>query len=475
MGYLREILTSDAVVLELKRRGREARHIHFVDDQDGFRKVPAGLPEDYKQYLGKPLCDMPAPDGSDQSYADYCLLPFLDSVQTLGVKMEVVRSHAKYREGFFVPAIERVLSHMNETKKVLEEISGRRLDQQWSPIQVNENGYLKKRPFVSIDTVAKTIQYLDKAGHQQAIDYQKGQVKLDWRIDWPARWWLMGVNVEPFGRDHATKGGSFDTGKGLMDMVFKFPTPLPIPYNFINRAGQTKKMSASTGNGIDMAEVVQVLPPEVVRYFVFRSPADKLLFFDPENVARLIDEFAELLAKEDKDEADKQLIALCENGVESIVSSVPFSHLVASYQAALRDPARTLAIIARTEHGSAIEAQRETILSELEFIDTWLERWAPDDLKFTLLAQVDPKAFSQSEKNYLCALADKIAAAPEDADGEWFHKAVYEFKDQTDLKPQQLFQTLYKVTIGQNSGPRAGWFLSMLPREWLIARLRLEK
>jgi lysyl-tRNA synthetase class 1 len=474
IGYLREILTSDAVVIELKRRGLKARHVHFVDDQDGFRKVPAGLPEEYVQYLGRPLCDMPAPDSSSQSYADYCLQPFLDSVRMLGVEMKVVRSHQKYREGYFTSAIELVLTHIEDTKKVLEEISGRKLDNQWSPIQVNEDGYLKKRPFVAIDTKAKIIKYLDKDGQEQSISYQNGQVKLDWRLDWPARWWRMGVHIEPFGRDHGTKGGSYDTGKALMDSVFKAPAPMPIPYNFINRAGDTKKMSASKGNGIEMSEVVRVLPPEVVRYFVLRSSPDKPLFFDPEGVAKLIDEFSELLAKEEKEEPDEQLIELCTKGVESIVSTVPFSHLVASYQAALRDPEKTLEIIARTEHSHAVERQRATILGEFKFIDAWLDKWAPEDIKFTLLKAVDSSVFSQAEKDYLRTLADKIASAPSDADGEWFHKAIYELKDHTDLEPRLLFQTLYRATIGKDSGPRAGWFLSMLPRDWMIQRLRME-
>lgn len=474
MGYLREILTCDAVLVELKRRGRKAKHVHFVDDQDGFRKVPSNLPQDYERYLGKPLCDMPAPDGSSQSYADYCLYPFLKSVEALGVDVVIIRSHQKYREGYFTAAIELVLSLIEETKNVIEEVSGRKLDEQWTPIQVNENGYLKKRPFAGIDTSAKTIQYLDKDGQKQIVSYQTGQVKLDWRLDWPARWWLMGVQIEPFGRDHATKGGSYDTGKGLMERVFKASAPLPIPYNFINRAGETKKMSASKGNGIEMSEVVEVLPPEVVRYFIFRSPPDKLLFFDPEGVAKLIDEFSELLAKENKDEADRQLIELCTNEVETIVSSVPFSHLVASYQAALRNSEKTLDIIARTEHRPAVERQREMLLKELSFIDTWLEKWAPEDIKFTLLSNIETFTFTQTEKGYLQALADKIAAAPENADGEWFHKAIYEFKEQAELKPQELFQIVYRATIGKDSGPRAGWFLSILPRDWLIARLRLE-
>ncbi|MBW3568860.1 lysine--tRNA ligase [Candidatus Parcubacteria bacterium] len=475
MGYLREILTCDAVVLELKRRGRKSKHIHFVDDQDGFRKVPANLPEEYAQYLGQPLCDMPAPDGSGQTYADYSLKPFLKSVEALGVEMEVIRSHRKYREGYFVPAIELVLSHIGEVRKVLEEISGRQLDENWSPIQVNEAGCLKKRPFVGINVDQKTIKYLDKNGQEQTAVYKNGRVKLDWRIDWPARWWLQGINIEPFGKDHATKGGSYETGKGLMDRVFKAPAPLPIPYDFINQAGKTTKMSASKGDAIGMRDVVQVLPPEVARFFIFRSPPNKLLFFDPQNVAKLIDEFAELLAKENKDEADKQLIELCENGVDSIVSSIPFSHLVASYQSALRDPNKTIEVISRTEYGPATRNEAGTILAELKFIANWLDKWAPKDIKFSLNETSDKAQFSEAQKDYLRALADKIQKAPANAGGEWFHKAIYDFKDKTELEPKQLFQTLYRVIIGKDSGPRAGWFLSILPRDWLIKRLRFEE
>jgi lysyl-tRNA synthetase class I len=37
-----------------------------------------------------------------------------------------------------------------------------------------------------------------------------------------------------------------------------------------------------------------------------------------------------------------------------------------------------------------------------------------------------------------------------------------------------MFTTLYRALIGQTSGPRAGWFLSILPREWLVKRLSLK-
>jgi lysyl-tRNA synthetase class 1 len=475
MGYLREIITCDAIKLEIENRGRKARHVHFVDDLDGFRKVPAGVPQDYEKYLGKPLCDMPAPDGSNHSYADYALQDFLDSVAKLGIEIDAVRSHEKYRSGFFTEAIEKTLDNLPKTREVLENVSGRKLEPDWAPIQVNEDGYLKNRRFVSIDTAAKKLTYLDADGKERVTSYGAGEVKLNWRLDWPARWWILGVDVEPFGRDHGTKGGSYDTGAALMEEVFKAPAPLPVPYDFVNRAGDTKKMSASTGNGILMSEVVAVLPPEVARYFILRSSPDKLLFFDPQDgVVRLIDEYAELLAKADKTDSDKRLIELSSHGIEPTVSNVPFSHLVSSYQAALKDPTKTLEIIERTE-GEAISPEQQAIIkAELVFIEQWLAKWAPEDVKFALADKADASQFTDEQKQFLSQLADKIAGAPKDADGEWFHKAIYELKEAGNLMPEQVFAPLYQALIGKNSGPRAGWFLSILPRDWLIKRLRLE-
>lgn len=476
MGYLREIITTDAIVRELKRRGRKARHIHFVDDMDAFRKVPSNMPPEYDKYLGQPVCDMPAPDGSDMSYADYALKDFLASTKALGIDMDVMRSHQKYRSGFFTKAIELVLERIDTTKKVLSDISGRQLEEHWTPIQVNEDGYLKNRKFISIDTDKKQIIYEDNDGNQQVAAYDKGDVKLNWRVDWPARWWLLNVQVEPFGREHGTKGGSYDTGVALVKKVFKANPPLPVPYEFINRAGDTKKMSASKGNGILMSEVVRVLPPEIAKYFILRTAPSKQLFFDSEGgVVRIIDEFAELLAKANKTQNEQQLVTLCTQGIKDItVTGVPFSHLVASYQAALKDPKKTMEIIQRTEHASTLKGQENVIEKELKFIDEWLKRWAPEDVKFELTNKANAADYSNPQKNYLSELAAKIEKAPKDADGEWFHKAIYEFKDGVELEPKELFTTLYQVLIGKDSGPRAGWFLSILPREWLIKRLRFE-
>jgi len=218
------------------------------------------------------------------------------------------------------------------------------------------------------------------------------------------------------------------------------------------------------------------MPPEVVRYFVLRAAPSKRLYFDPVNgVVQLMDEFAALAAKPDKTESEKQLLYVCTHGQErKTVSRVPFSHLVESYQASLKNVDETLQVISRTEYGKVAQEDAEIIRNELTFINNWLQKRAPEDAKFELTQHVDPTQFTESEKAFLNKLGDKVASAPPDADGNWFHTAIYELKDESGLEPKAMFSALYRALIGKTSGPRAGWFLSILPRDWLIDRLHLK-
>ena len=370
----------------------------------------------------------------------------------------------------FTVAVDRKFSKNNETDFIPIVA--------WRKLAEICNEFLHKGKLVSIEGRLQTRSYEDKEGQQQTVRYDNGEVKLDWRLDWPGRWWLQAVAIEPSGRDHMTKGGSYDTGVQIVRDIYGAEPPMPVAYDFINMAGDTKKMSASKGTGLDALEGAQIMPAEVVRYFILRSSPSKRLSFDPVNgLVQLMDEYAAFSAKTDKTEAEERLYYICTRGkaANHRVSQVPFSHLVACYQAALKDFDKTIHLVKQTEHGELADSEKEIIKSELAFIDRWLEKRAPEEVKFSILEDINKLALTDEQKNYLSQLATKIEAAPVEADGHWFHSAIYEFKDQTELEPKALFQTLYEVLIGKTSGPRAGWFLSILPREWLIDRLRLAK
>ena len=235
-------------------------------------------------------------------------------------------------------------------------------------------------------------------------------------------------------------------------------------------------MSASKGTALSAEEGLAVLPSEVIRYFMIRNQLNKPIYFDPmHGVVQLLDDFAALSANEDRNESEEQLFYVCTRGLsEKTVSSIPFSLLVASYQAALLDEDRTIEIIGRTEYGATVHNESEIIKKELKFIATWLQKYAPDDVKFQLSDEINRDEFNTNEQEFLSKLAAKIVSAPEEADGAWFHQAIYELKDEVNMHPKEMFSALYRVLIRKSSGPRAGWFLSILPREWLIKRLKFE-
>lgn len=480
VGHLREVLTADAITWGIRQRGREAKHIHVVDDFDGLRKVPVNVPDDFSQYLGMPVYLVPAPDGSKRSYGQYFFDEFMDTVELLTDDIEVVMSHQKYQEGVFEKIVFDVLDRVDEVRDVVEQSSGRQLSRDWVPIQIlDKNDHLNEAVYVSHDRKSGEVTYQDADGKTHQASVADGRVKLDWRIDWPARWHVYGVNVEPFGRDHATKGGSYDTGKALMDKIFGTPAPLPVPYEFINLAGETKKMSASKGTGITPAQALEVMPPALLRYFVLGSRPGVTLKFDIGlGFGRLFDNFAEM-ERGHFEGQDSQLYNLVTLGSDKrLLSDVPFNHLVTAYQSSLGDEARTLDVINRSEHSELVSKQPELIAGLLPYMDKWLDNWAPESVKYTVQDAYPEVELSEPQVKLLNQIADKTEEKlkTEDvASAQWFHETIHELREGFELEPKQAFEAIYKVILGQGHGPKAGWFLSTLEIDWLIARFRQAK
>ena len=140
----------------------------------------------------------------------------------------------------------------------------------------------------------------------------------------------------------------------------------------------------------------------------------------------------------------------------------------------MKDAEKTIEVLQRTGYSEIVKQSHQILRDELGYLHKWLDKWAPEDIKFELAKDVKTSNFNDTQKKFLQTLARKITTAPAGADGDWFHKAIYDLEDEIGMEPKAMFETLYKALIGKSSGPRAGWFLQVLPREWLIKRLRLE-
>ncbi|MBW3537974.1 lysine--tRNA ligase [Candidatus Parcubacteria bacterium] len=470
IGHFREVLTVDALAWGLRQAGRRVRHLHVVDNMDPLRKRYSFLPERFEAQVGRPICLVPDPFGCHDSYAAHFFSEFQTQASRMGVEMEVVLSYEdQYRTGKMAPMIERVLERSEKVRNILTEVAGRELPADWTPLQVMTEGDVLRNG--SIKTWDKERQTIE------GVSYTAGRVKLNWRLDWPARWALHGVQVEPFGRELATKGGSYDTGVRFARQVFEVEPPYPLPYDTINLVGETKKMSSSLGNLVTPKQALEIMPPEILRYFVLRSLPRRTIFFDPGlGLYHLIDEYSkieEAVESGRKHEFEQAYRVASAVSAERVISSVPFSHLVAVYQAARGSFERLLEILQRTGYEQAAKEEWEVLRREAAYVQNWLDKYAPDSVKFAVQPAAPEADLTDKQKRFLALLAERIEASAA-TDGQQMHDLVYAAKEQADLPTGEAFKAIYRVILAKDSGPKAGWFLASLERQWLVRRLRLQ-
>lgn len=476
VGHAREILTAEAVRRGLEVRGREAVHIHNVDDFDALRKRYAYLPERFEAEVGKPVYLVPSPAEGADSYAEYYFSAYADAAKKLVIPMEIWRSHEEYQRGQFVDLIVTALKRRDDIAAILERVSQRELPKDWQPVQVLDKTTqsLRTAQFLSWDEATRAVEYRAEDGSIHQADMAAGEVTLYWRIDWPARWALLGVDVEGFGKEHATRGGSYDTGCEIVREIFGAEPPIPVPFNPINLKGETKKMSSSLGNLVTIGDALKIIPPDILRYFVFKSLPQKVLTFDPGvGMGQLIDEYAAteaaVQAGEATDFGDAWRVAALEQD-QATVSTVPFSHLATVYQTARGDVERIFELLKRTGHETAVLQDAGVIERELPYVAAWLENFAPEAVKFALLDEL-PLDFSCSatEKKFLRQLVSDMRKA--NWDGEALQATIFAATQSCDIQPKEAFRLLYTIFIGKHAGPKLGPFLATLEQDYVFARL----
>ncbi|MDM7935231.1 MAG: lysine--tRNA ligase, partial [Methanothrix sp.] len=370
------------------------------------------------------------------------------------------RADQLYKEGRYVPVIKEALQRQCEISSILKEVSGRDLPPSWSPFDAicQRCGRTNTTIVTGFDLEGEMVDYECQCGSKGTVS-MRGGGKLVWRVDWPARWSLFDVTVEPFGKDHATAGSSYDTGKRISEEIYGYPAPFPIVYEWIHLKG-VGAMHSSTGVVVTIQEMLDVVPPEVLRYLIIRNKPEKHIEFDPAMpLLALVDEY-------DQRRGDARAIELSNIGGGGPFE-IPFRHMVTAVQIARGDDEALFEALRRSGYETS---RREEILGRARNVEKWLERYAPAYVKFKLQERL-PAAVNNllpEERRGLGALADQI-------DGKTaaeIHDQIYAVAKDMGIDSKRLFQAIYLAFLGDRQGPKAGWFLASLDREFVKARLR---
>lgn len=460
---MREVLTADTVVRSLKSLGCEVVFYYIADTFDPLRKVYPFLDEKiYLPHVGKPLSEIPGPAHDGKSYAEHFLAPFLHSLELLDIRVKLLRADEMYKQGMYVPQIIKALEATQEIKAILKKETGKEMEDDWSPFVpiCTKTGKMTGTKVTGFDAKKQTVQYVSDEGYEGEVSMSGGG-KLTWRLDWPARWQILGVTFEPFGKDHATRGGSYDTGVRFAKEIFGFEPPHPAVYEWISLKGGGD-MSSSKGNVISVAEMMDVVPPDVLKYSIMKVQPNKSIVFDPGlPLLNLIDEFDDPTSKQRNHRAVElskisQLPAI----------GVPFKHIVVMAQIARGN-------IDEIEKKIVLEGypkpDRASLENRVSYALHWLEKFGPEEIKITLQDQmpVDAKSLSLDQKKALKYLGDHLKA---NMSSTSIHELIYQTKDECKIEPQSLFEAIYISLVAKKRGPRAGMFLASLDVDFVKKR-----
>ena len=343
IGHLREILTSDIIKRACLHQNPDAniQFVFFVDDADPLRKVYSFLDNSYEQFIGHQLAKIPPPDkngapdferfnnGKGMSYADYFLEPFKQALEILGVEIdEYISNYQAYKTGKFTDQARAACNQADQIREIIERVSGRELDEDWFPWNpIDAEGCMDGITVTGWED--PIVHWKDSNGNTGQSDVTKGEGKLPWRIDWPAKWAWRKVTMEPFGKDHGAAGGSYDTGKEIVGLFDALP-PYPTTYEWISLKG-AGAMSSSTGVTIGPLESLRLVPPEIMRYLIARSQPKRHIDFDTGNaLIELADEYQRKMSNVHilpEPGASKRQIKAHEVGLSQLVYSAVSSEL----------------------------------------------------------------------------------------------------------------------------------------------------
>ncbi|MFB6160358.1 MAG: lysine--tRNA ligase [Haloferacaceae archaeon] len=497
VGHLNEILRGYFVAAALRDRGHEVRQVFTSDDRDALRTVPRKLATaDFEivglsevdagalgRNLGKPYTDIPDPfpDCGHDSYGAHFADLLRRSAEMFDVEVEMVSNTDLYERGEFEEVTRLILERRDRAREVLAAYQAG-VDEDYVPFmpQCSECDRLTT-DVRAVDLDAGTVSYvcsgmeaggqqIDGCGHEGVATLREG--KLPWRFEWPAQWAVLGVDFEPFGKDHAE--GSWPSGEAIAREVLDREPPVPMTYEWFTLDGEP--LSSSAGNVITAAELLDLLEPEVVRYFFALDP-NKARDLDVEHLDRLVDDFDRFERAYFGEVDDGGLAEFAERAYPFVVEEVRPDRVRLPYTFAavlgMTDDRDLRLRMARNEGHLPADAPEWAVDAAMERVER-ARRWASrtgNQYDYRLQADRPDASFADDTAAALDDLADFVA---EGHDGEAIQGEIYEAARRHGVDVGEFFAAGYRLFFDDTEGPRLGEFLGELDREFVVRRLRRE-
>jgi lysyl-tRNA synthetase class 1 len=432
------------------------RLICFSDDLDGMRKVPENVPQQelLKANIQKPLTSVPDPFGQYDSFGGHnnaMLRRFLD---TFGFEYEFYSATEFYKSGAFDDTLRLAAERYDGIMAIMLASLREERQQTYScflPIHP-ETGRVLYVPMKEVNAKDGTITFDDEDGRDWTLPVTGGNVKLQWKPDFGARWAALGVDFEMYGKDHSTNTPIYD---GICE-VLGGRKPNHFSYElFLDFEGQ--KISKSKGNGLTIDEWLTYAASESLSYFMYQKPKTaKRLWWDV--IPKAVDEYHQQLRAYPTQDIDAQV----NNPVWHIHSgNVPESKMVVSFGmllnlasvAGAKDAAGLWGFIKKYAPDASPEANPDLDAAAGHALAYFNDKIAPSRVY---------RLPSDKERAAILDLRGRLVAYEGAADDEALQNICYAVGKEHEFEPlRDWFKALYEVLMGASEGPRFGGFIAL--------------
>ena len=467
LGTMAEILRPSFVrkAFHLLEPSRRSRLIVFIDDLDGLRKVPENVPhrEDVEQYLGIPVSKIPDPFGCCASFADHMIGQLGGFLAPVEVEYELVRSGEMYSSGRFDEGLKLILEKHKEIIAIIAPTLREENRAGWSPFMpiCPKCGQVVERAVTAYHPERGTIEFTCEksaggtsgcgfSGEQSVLG---GKAKVQWKVDWALRWYVLKVDYELYGKDLT------DSARlgGQILRVMGGKQPLGFPFEMLLDE-QGHKISKSVGRGVSVEQWTRYAPIEVLKFFLLLNPRRaRKLFLEaiPQYVDEYLDAIREYAAASEEQRRESVLEFVIQSTTPKRFDSSLSFGLMMNLVAALGSSDREFIWNYIVSYDGSIAADPETEKMGRALMECALNFYR-DFIEPTKKIYTPTDAERAQLKTLVAYLREN-----QDASAEEIEKKIYDLGRENYEKPGKIFPLLYRSILGQERGPRLGAFIRL--------------
>ena len=489
IGNFRDIATSYFVVKALRKMGKKARLLFSWDEFDRLRKVPvnvAAVTEGFEANIGKPYVDAPDPFGCCESYAKHFQNEFEASIKKFGIDMDYRYQAHEYRSGRYARHVIHALKNREKIFDILDSFRTQDATEEerknYYPVGIYCAHCGKDTTKItSLSEDCLTAEYECECGHKGSFNFETDfNCKLAWKIDWPMRWMVEGVDFEPGGKDHASPTGSYQTSRIIAKEIYGYEAPLFQGYEFIGIKGTTGKMSGSSGLNLTPDTLLKLYDPEIILWLYSKTePTKAFNFCFDDEILRQYFEFDRMMNAYVTGKADEHIASIMEGAlIEGRRAETVSMQLLVSLGSIVDF---NVPMLETVFDKIGTPYKYEEFKERLDRAKFWLEQCSPESVNklretrnFEVYAELD-----EQEKQAVKMLFDYLSTEGytlDDLNAELYAipKRIYgEDMDQKVLKGIQgkFFKNVYRLLIDKEQGPRLYLFLFAVEKDRYVKLL----